>query len=140
VAALPDTPVDVAFLQATFQSCAFHRTLRESLEVVGAGKVRVRLAYSPDFDQGMGMLHGGVYSALLDTASYYAGLSACAARGRLPLTQEYKINLLASARQEDLVADAEVVRMGERVAVVETRISTASGKLVAIGLTSLLLS
>jgi acyl-coenzyme A thioesterase PaaI-like protein len=57
--------------------------------------------------------------------------------GRLPLTQEYKINLLASASEEDLIATSEVIKAGKRSAVVETRIHSASDTLVAIGLTSL---
>jgi uncharacterized protein (TIGR00369 family) len=85
----------------------------------------------------MGMLHGGVYAALLDTASYYAALSKVHPSGRLPLTQEYKINLLASVSGEDLVADSRVLKAGKRMAVVETKIHSASDTLVAVGLTSL---
>ena len=85
----------------------------------------------------MGRVHGGVYAALLDAASYYAALSACPAGEDLPLTQEYKINLLASAKREDLLAESQLVKLGRRVVVVETKISTVAGVLVAIGLTSL---
>jgi uncharacterized protein (TIGR00369 family) len=131
------TPPDENFLQQTFEACNFHRYLHKSLEVLGPGKVRVRLAYFPELDQAMGMLHGGVYAALLDTASYYAALSVYGPSGRLPLTQEYKINLLASASEEDLIATSEVIKAGKRSAVVETRIHSASDTLVAIGLTSL---
>ena len=132
----PSTP-DEDFLQQTFEACNFHRYLHLSLEVVAPGKVRVHLAYFPELDQAMGMLHGGVYAALLDTASYYAALSVYGSTGRLPLTQEYKINLLASASEEDLIAESEIVKAGKRSAVVETRIRSASDTLVAIGLTSL---
>jgi uncharacterized protein (TIGR00369 family) len=111
--------------------------LRLTLELVAPGHVRVRQRWGEDLDQAMGRVHGGVYAALLDTASYYAALSACAPGDELPLTQEYKINLLASARQEDLVAESRVVKLGRRVAVVETHIATAGGTAVAIGLTSL---
>ena len=125
-------------LQQYFTSCRYHATLRMRLEVGVPGHARVHQSWSEDLDQGMGMVHGGVYAALLDTASYYAALSACPAEEGLPLTQEYKINLLASARRQDLVADSRTVKVGRRVVVVETRITTAEGTLLAVGLTSLL--
>jgi acyl-CoA thioesterase len=113
--------------------------MKKSLEVIEPGRVKVRLSYFKDLDQAMGMLHGGVYAALLDTASYYAAVSAYQTSGKLPLTQEYKINLLTSVSGEDLVADSRVVKSGKRVAVVETKIHSDSGKLAAVGLTSLII-
>ena len=133
------TDFDDSFLQQTFEACRFHRYLRKSLEVVEPGWVKVRLSYFEDLDQAMGMLHGGVYAALLDTASYYAALSAYQPMGKLPLTQEYKINLLASVEREDLVAESRVLKAGKRLAVVETKIHSASETLVAVGLTSLII-
>lgn len=130
---------DDSFLQQTFAACRFHNYLRKSLEVIEPGWVRVRLSYFEDLDQAMGMLHGGVYAALLDTASYYAALSTYQPAGKLPLTQEYKINLLASVEGEDLIAESRVLKAGKRLAVVETKIRSASDTLVAVGLTSLVI-
>ena len=133
------TPLDDTFLQETFHACNFHNYLKKSLEVIEPGWVKVRLSYFDQLDQAMGMLHGGVYAALLDTASYYAALSAYQPSGRLPLTQEYKINLLASVSGEDLVADSRVLKAGKTLAVVETKIYSASEVLAAVGLTSLVI-
>ncbi len=133
------TPYDDTFLQQTFKACRFHEFLHKSLEVVEAGWVRVRLSYFEDLDQAMGMLHGRVYAALLDTASYYAALSTYHQSGKLPLTQEYKINLLASVTGEDIIAESKILKAGKRLAVVETKIHSASGTLVAVGLTSLVI-
>ena len=126
-----------AFLQGTFGACPFHRYLRAELRLLAAGEVEVEVPWFEDLDQAMGRLHGGVYAALLDTASYYAALSACSAQAKLPLTQEYKLNLLASVKQEALVAHSKVLKLGRRVAVVETRIRSESVELAAVGLTSL---
>jgi len=135
---MADIPlIDGDLLQQTFEACRFHQYLKKTLEVIEPGHVKVRLAYFDDLTQAMGMLHGGVYAALLDTASYYAALSVYGPTGKLPLTQEYKINLLASVEQEDLIAESQVVKAGKRTAVVETKIRSASDTLVAIGLTSL---
>ena len=69
----------------------------------------------------------------------YAALSAYQSQGKLPLTQEYKINLLASVEREDLIAESKVLKAGKLQAVVETKIHSASDTLVAVGLTSLVI-
>lgn len=136
---MPDE-VDSEFLQLTFRSCRFHHHMGLELEVLAKGKVRVWARYQPELDQGMGMLHGGVYAVLLDTATYYAALSHYGlVEGKFPLSQEYKINLLATAQQEDVYAEAELIRAGRQVAVVEAKLRTASDKLVAAGMASILI-
>ena len=129
--------ISESFLQMTFAACRFHRYLRASLRVLEPGIVEVDVPWFEDLDQAMGKIHGGVYSAVLDTASYYAALSAYPPMERLPLTQEYKINLVASVEKEALIARSQVVKRGRRVAVVETRIRSESVELAALGLTSL---
>jgi len=131
--------IDESLLQQTFHACPFHGYLKQTLEVLEPGKVKVHLSHFDELDQAMGMIHGGVFAALLDTASYYAALSAYRPTGKLPLTQEYKINLLAPVEKEDLVAESRVLKAGNRLAVVDTKIRSASGKLVAVGLTSLVI-
>jgi len=133
-----ETEVDERFLQETFRRCRFHQHMRLELEVIERGKVAVFVRHGPELDQAMGFLHGGVYAVALDTATYYAALSHYGRAGRLPLTQEYKINLIATAREEDLRAEAVLIKAGRRVAVAEAKIHTASGKLVAAGMASFL--
>lgn len=127
------------FLAKTFARCPFHLHLGFELEVVDQGKVNVWARYKPELDQAMGFLHGGVFASLLDAATYYAALSHYGASDRLPLTQEYKINLLSTAKEEDVCAYAEVLRAGRQVAVAEAKLRTASGKLVAAGMASFLI-
>ncbi len=128
---------DAAFLHATFKHCRFHLHLGFELVPVRRGKVEVVARYKPDLDQGMGFIHGGVYAALLDTATYYSALSHYGRSGRLPLTSEYKINLLSTARQQDVRAVAEVLKAGRTVAVAEAKLYAGDpGKLVAAGMAS----
>jgi uncharacterized protein (TIGR00369 family) len=133
------TEDDLEFLRKTFALCRFHRHLGFELKPLAKGRVEVIARYSADLDQGMGFLHGGVYASLLDTATYYAALSHYGRAGRLPLTQEYKVNLLSPAKQEDVTAVAEVVKTGRLVAVAEAKLRSASGKLVAVGMASFLI-
>jgi uncharacterized protein (TIGR00369 family) len=134
----PDHSAALHFLQESFKRCAFHSHMSLELEVVGAGEVKVRASHKPEHEQAMGYLHGGVLAVLLDTSTYYAALSHYGPSQKLPLTQEYKINLLSTVEKEDVIATATLLRAGRTVAVAEAKIHTASGKLVAVGLASLL--
>jgi uncharacterized protein (TIGR00369 family) len=134
-----DESIDRERMQLSFERCRFHQHLKLELEIIEKGKVRVWVRYAPELDQAMGLLHGGVFAAALDTATYYAALSHYGFSDKLPLTQEYKLNLLATAKQEDVYVDATLLRAGRHVAVVEAKIYTASGTLVAAGMASFLI-
>ena len=132
-------PVDFEYLHKTFELCPFHHHMSLELEVVEKGTVRVWVRYRPELDQAMGIFHGGVFAATLDAATYYAALSHYGRSGRLPLTQEYKINLMGTARQEDVVATATLLKAGRTVAVAEAKLHSASGKLLAAGMASFII-
>ena len=110
------------------------------MNIKGLNKAAILAAlYNRATCQGMGMLHGGVFACVLDSATYYAALSHYGLVDKLPLTQEYKINLLSTARQEDIYALAQLLRAGRTVAVAEAKLYTATGKLVAAGMASFLI-
>ncbi len=75
------------------------------------GRTEVALAVQPDFLQQQGVVHGGLIGALLDSAAGYAALSLMPA-GTEVVTVEYKINFLAPAFGEHLVARGWVLRPG----------------------------
>lgn len=135
----PLSDADLEFLQQTFELCRFHKHLGLTLHPLERGHVEVTASYRGELDQAMGFIHGGVFAALLDTATYYAALSHYGSSGRLPLTQECKLNLLATARHEDLLADARLLKAGRSVAVAEAKIYGADRKLLAAGMASLLI-
>ncbi len=124
------------FLTASFARCDFHRHMNLELEPIEPGRVRVWARHKPVFDQGMGIMHGGVYAVVMDAATYYAVLSHYGYQRPLPLTQEYKLNLVSSVVQEDIYADASLLHAGRSSAVAEAKIRSASGKLVAAGMAS----
>ena len=87
----------------------------------------------------MGMIHGGYFATLLDSAL------GCAVHSRLTPQQTYttlelKVSFLkALTAQSGLVrAEARVVSMGRRVAFSEGTLSDASGKIYATGSSTLL--
>jgi len=69
-------------------------------------------------------LHGGIVTAIVDSACGYAALSLMPA-GTEVLTVEYKVNFLAPARGARLVARGRVMRPGRTI-------SVCSGDVVAV--------
>jgi uncharacterized protein (TIGR00369 family) len=79
---------------------------------VEPGGVVIRVPFRGELTQQHGYFHAGVTGAIADTACGYAAYTLMAAEDSV-LTVEYKINLLAPADGEELVARARVVRSGK---------------------------
>jgi uncharacterized protein (TIGR00369 family) len=84
----------------------------------------------PAFSQQHGYGHAGVTFALGDTAAGYAALSV-KPEGAEVLTAEMKVNLVAPAKGDRLVAEGRVVRPGRRLVVVSAEVR-AGETLVAL--------
>jgi uncharacterized protein (TIGR00369 family) len=116
-------------VQTTSQNPDFERLVRESFEEqqvmrtlgarlarVAPGEVDIELPYREALTQQHGFLHAGVVTAVLDSACGYAALSLMPP-GVGVLSVEFKVNLLAPARGEVLVARAHVLRAGRTISV-----------------------
>jgi len=91
-------------------------TIGARLERVAAGEIEIRVPYRADLTQQHGFLHAGVVAAALDSACGYAAFSLMP-EGVGVLSIEFKTNLLAPARGDELIARGRVVRAGRTVTV-----------------------
>jgi uncharacterized protein (TIGR00369 family) len=82
------------------------------------GRVVLQMEVKERHLQIHGVVHGGVLAALADTAGGLAVYLA-APRGSRAATVEMKINFLELIHRGTITADARVLRMGKRLAVVE---------------------
>ena len=80
------------------------------------GFVEIRASYRPELTQQHNYFHAGVSGAIADSACGYAAYSLMPADCSV-LTVEYKINLLAPAVGEELIARARVLRSGKTLKV-----------------------
>jgi uncharacterized protein (TIGR00369 family) len=90
--------------------------LGAELMAVRAGECEIRVRYREELTQQHGYFHAGVTSAIADSASGYAAYSLMPADHSV-LTVEYKINLVAPAAGDMLIARARVVRSGKTLKV-----------------------
>ena len=79
-----------------------------------------------------GALHGGVVMALLDSAMGHAVAREVHGAGRFNAAAQMNINFLAPVHEGLLRAEARILKVGKRLAVVEARAHGSDGTLVAI--------
>jgi uncharacterized protein (TIGR00369 family) len=103
-------------VRASFARQHAMRLIRASLEVVEHGRTEIHLPHWEGVEQQHGFIHGGVVGMIADSAAGYAAMSVVPA-GASVLTVEYKLNLIAPADGERLVARGAVVRAGRTLVV-----------------------
>ncbi len=91
-------------------------TLGAEVVHVAAGEVDIALPFSERLTQQDGYLHAGVVAGVVDSACGYAALTTMDSDAEV-LTVEFKINLLAPAAGERLVARGRVLRRGRTLTV-----------------------
>jgi uncharacterized protein (TIGR00369 family) len=130
-------PKDTAFrarIQASFDKQGLMSTLGASILHIAPGAVDIALLASPSVSQQHGFVHAGAVAAIADTAAGYAALSLMPP-GAGVLTTEFKINLVAPAAGERVVARGRVVKAGRTLTLAQTEVfSDTAGqeKLIAL--------
>jgi uncharacterized protein (TIGR00369 family) len=96
----------------------FNRILGIEVLAIAHGKASLKIPFRPELvgDPARPALHGGVISALADTCAGLAVWSAVREGDRIS-TIDLRVDYLLPARLEDLYADGEVQRVGNRVGV-----------------------
>ena len=103
---------------------AFHGDSGLSIEHVEYGSCRVRQAFHDKQVRPGGTISGPTMMALADFAMYVAVFSAA---GAVPLavTTNLNINFLRKPARADLLAEAKLLKLGQRLAVGEVTIRSA---------------
>jgi uncharacterized protein (TIGR00369 family) len=96
-----------------------------SMAVVEAGHTEIHLPHNPEITQQHGYIHGGVVGMIADSAAGYAASTLTAAEVGV-LTVEYKLNLLAPAEGQLLIAEGSVVRYGRTLIVTRADVFAVS--------------
>lgn len=117
----PANPAYEREIRDSFARQGIMRHIGASLGAVQPGYIEISVPYSDDVSQQHGFFHGGVVGTIADSAGGYAAFSLMAA-GDGVLTVEYKVNLLAPADGERLLARAQVVRPGRTLTVARAEV------------------
>jgi uncharacterized protein (TIGR00369 family) len=103
-------------VRASFAKQRAMATIGATIVRVAPGEIDLELPFREDLTQQHGFLHAGIVATLADSACGYAALSLMPA-GAGVLSVEYKLNLLAPAVGQRMIARATVLRSGRTVTV-----------------------
>ena len=137
------TPADPDFasrVRDSFARQGIMGLIGARLTRVEPGLVHIALPFRPDLTQQHGFFHAGVSSTIADSAGGYAGYTLFPADSSV-LTVEFKINLLAPADGESLLATGRVKRAGRTLTICEIEVEAIKGgqaKTCALGLQTLM--
>jgi uncharacterized protein (TIGR00369 family) len=117
-------PKDEGYAERVRQSFAAQQAMTligAEISVVEPGYVEIHLPFKPEITQQHGYIHGGVVGMIADSAAGYAANTLTPSDASV-LTVEYKLNLLAPADGERLVARGEVVKPGRTLLITRAEV------------------
>lgn len=103
-------------VRATFATQGAMRHIGASIAEISPGSCAIVAPFRDELAQQHGYFHAGITSAIADSAGGFAALTLFPATADV-LTVEFKINLIAPAHGELLVAEASVVRTGRTLTI-----------------------
>ncbi len=95
--------------------------IRATMPVIEHGRTEIHLPHWPGVEQQHGFVHGGVVGMIADSAAGYAAMTVVPASASV-LTVEYKMNLMAPADGDHLIARGSVVRAGRTLVVTRAEV------------------
>jgi uncharacterized protein (TIGR00369 family) len=122
-------PADAGFesrIRASFARQGAMRLIGAQLGEVTPGFCSITLVPRPEVSQQHGYVHAGVVSMIVDSAGGYAGFTLFPV-GASVLTVEFKLNLLAPAEGERLIAEGFVVKPGRTLAITRGEVHAERG-------------
>lgn len=105
-----------ARIAGSFARQEFMATLGAELVSVAPGEVTIALPCRAALAQQQGSMHAGAVTSIVDSACGYAALTTMPPDADV-VSVEFKVNLLAPARGDRLVATGRVVRAGRTLTV-----------------------
>lgn len=122
----PRDPGFAERVRRSFARQSMMATIGATLDDVEPGAVVIALAPAPHILQQHGFVHGGATATIADSAAGYAALTLMPA-GFGVLTVELKINLMAPAQGDMLVAQGLVVRPGRTLTISQAEVFAVTG-------------
>ena len=108
-------------VRASFERQNAMQLIQATMPVIEPGATEIHLPHWQGVEQQHGFVHGGVVGMIADSSAGYAAMTLVPA-GASVLTVEYKMNLMAPADGERLIARGRVVRPGRTLIVTQSEV------------------
>ena len=117
----PKDPDYASRVRASFDLQQAMALIGAQLVVIEPGFVEIHLPHKPEITQQHGYIHGGVVGMIADSAAGYAANTLTPSDTSV-LTVEYKLNLVAPADGQRLVARGEVIKPGRTLIITRAEV------------------
>ena len=124
---VPANPDFATRVRESFERQGAMRTIGATLVAIEPGYCAIELEPRPELSQQHGHVHAGIVAAIVDSAGGYAGFTLFPGDASV-LTVEFKLNLLAPARGERLVAEGFVVKSGRTLTITRGEVHGIDGE------------
>jgi len=108
-------------VRASFDRQNAMELIQASMPVIEHGRTEIHLPHWSGVEQQHGFVHGGVVGMIADSAAGYAAMTMVSPTASV-LTVEYKMNLMAPADGDHLIARGKVVRAGRTLIVTQAEV------------------
>ncbi len=112
-------------VRASFDRQRVMAWIGAELTEIAPGRCEIQLPFKPELTQQHGFVHAGIVGMIGDTAAGYAAYTLMPPDSSV-LTVEYKMNLMAPAVGELLIARGEVLRAGRTLVVARADVFAVS--------------
>jgi uncharacterized protein (TIGR00369 family) len=122
-------PVDAGYesrVRGSFARQGAMKLIGAQMQEVAPGYCAIGLVPRPEITQQHGYVHAGIVSTIVDAAGGYAGFTLFPVESSV-LTVEFKINLLAPAEGDRLVAEGFVVKSGRTLVITRGEVHAERG-------------
>ena len=114
-------------VSASFAKQNAMELIQASMPLIEHGRTEIHLPHWAGVEQQHGFVHGGVVGMIADSAAGYAAMTMVSATDSV-LTVEFKMNLVAPADGEKLIARGKVVRPGKTLIITQAEVFVVNGE------------
>ena len=132
-------PEYIKAIVETGNDCPYFRLLSMSIKSLGEGSSVLEIDLAEKHLQPYGMVHGGVFSSIIDAAAYWAVFTEVDENKGLT-TIEMKLNYLAPAQKGRILAKGRRIKMGKNMGLAEATVTDEHGKLLSHGTATFLIT
>ena len=130
-------PEYVSAVTRTVNQCPYFQLISMAITELGEGTSVMEISLEEKHLQPFGMVHGGVFSSLIDASAFWA-VYPLLDEGLGLTTVEMTLNYLSPILKGKMVAKGQCLKLGKTIALGQSEIHDQEGRLLAHGTATLM--
>ncbi len=132
-------PEHVARLADVINSSPYFELISMKIREIGVGYSLFEIDLGKKHLQPFGLVHGGVFASLIDTAASWALFYAIEDQTAGLTSVDLKLNYLAPAISGNLIAKGRQIKVGKTLGYAEAEVTDLDGKILAHGTSTIMI-